>query len=736
MTTPQRRVHFNPESSKKSSQSECTSSTPKSQTNVKKNSKENAQRPKANLITVAIRVRPLNSKELLNGHTNAIRINNQDREVLVTDKSNKVLKFCSDHIITDQQSSNFMIPAELEKDQNLIASSQQKYVYECIGKPLLDTAFDGYNVSIFAYGQTGSGKTYSMIGTEKQPGLIPRFFEDLFERKAQRDQIVSSTHIEISYYEIYNEKIYDLLRNSNETKDNTKHSLVGRNLQIRENPQTGPYIVDLLTLSAKSASDAKLWLDIGNKRRATACTNINQKSSRSHSVFQITITQTLEHAAQSGEKNLVQLVTSRINLVDLAGSERLNSAFSTNTDTFATTLTNLTSSRLKESTCINKSLLTLGKIICLLSERQNAGSANLPAYGNGNNAAINSSCAPGANGHLPYRESVLTWLLKESLGGNAKTAMLATVNASSNYLDETICTLRYAAKTATIKNSAHLNRNFKQKFINEFGVEQEMNLALAPMNSGFETSLQKKNDELQKTLRLMEMEWKQKLDEAERLKQKEIKDLEKSLIVLFEKENSSQNCCLINLNEDPLLSEKLIYVLKNEESIDSAETLIGSDKNLVNIHLSGALIAAKHCRILSVNESDSESFYLEQLDENYETFLNGEVIKNSQRYLLNHGDRIIVGGSHFFRFNNPKMAKSSTSANSSINSNFEFKDYQFAKNEVERKQNELMQKKLNEVLNECKRDGDLKIKELTQQYEKNIQSIVSFFFLNQLIFEF
>ncbi|RMZ99337.1 kinesin KIF14 [Brachionus plicatilis] len=430
----------------------------------------------------------------------------------------------------------------------------------------------------------------------------------------------------------------------------------------------------------------------------------------------------LNHApteSQGADNNLVQLVTSRINLVDLAGSERLNSAFSAPADTFSSALTSLTSSRLKESTCINKSLLTLGKIICLLSERQNSGCASLPAYGNGNNAAINSSCAPGANGHLPYRESVLTWLLKESLGGNAKTAMLATANASSNYLDETICTLRYAAKTATIKNSAHLNRNFKRKFIDEFGMEHEMNLALAPINSGFESSLQKKNDELQKTLHLMECEWKQKLDEAERLKQKEIKDLEKSLIVLYEKETSAQNCCLINLNEDPLLSEKLIYVLKN----DNAETVIGSDRNLVNIHLTGALIAAKHCAILSVSEHDDHNFYLQQTDESYETFLNGELIKSGQRYLLSHGDRIIVGGSHFFRFNNPKMAKGCGSANSSMNSNFEFKDYQFAKNEVERKQNELMQKKLNEVVNECKRDGDMKIKELTQQYEKNIQSI-------------
>lgn len=127
-----------------------------------------------------------------------------------------------------------------------------------------------------------------MIGSQLQPGLIPRFIDDLFERKLDRDEIVSQVHCEVSYYEIYNEKIYDLLRSSSDAKATSTGTGGGggsmKGLQIRENPQTGPYIVDLLSLSAQTADDAKLWLDIGNKRRATACTNMNQKSSRSHSV--------------------------------------------------------------------------------------------------------------------------------------------------------------------------------------------------------------------------------------------------------------------------------------------------------------------------------------------------------------------------------------------------------------------------------------------------------------------
>jgi kinesin family member 14 len=249
---------------------------------INSNKKLNANHPSTqcsnenNLITVGIRVRPLNAKEKSSGSYNVLKLNEENNEITLTDRLSKLHKFSCDFVITNQQVNNTSTHAtetnKIETDVCL-EDSQQLYVYEKIGKPLLNKAYDGYNVSIFAYGQTGSGKTYSMIGTNDQPGLIPRFFEDLFERKAQRDQIGYSTHVEISYYEIYNEKIYDLLRsgdvkektnntnsnNNNNASSNQQHALNGRNLQIRENPQTGPYIVDLLTLSANSAADAKLW---------------------------------------------------------------------------------------------------------------------------------------------------------------------------------------------------------------------------------------------------------------------------------------------------------------------------------------------------------------------------------------------------------------------------------------------------------------------------------------------
>ena len=700
---------------------DSTSSTTSTKLNIKTNNINSCTNNSSNLnnensITVAVRVRPLNEKEKESGYYDSIRVDDSNKEITLYDKSNnKQHKFTCDYVITDQEST--------KNKSSSILDNQQQYVYESIGKPLLEKSFEGYNVSIFAYGQTGSGKTYSMIGSNNQPGLIPRLLDDLFEKKSDRDKIVSSTHLEISYYEIYNEKIYDLLpsdgMNTSNAKD-IKSNTNSKHLQIREDPKTGPYIVDLSTLGVDSAKDAKQWLDIGNKRRATACTNMNQKSSRSHSVLQINLTQILKHnneedlenitPAITGSKNnsnkshseYLQVFSSRINLIDLAGSERINSAFDPNTNFTSNSNSNSkNATRFRESTCINKSLLTLGKIICLLSERQNA-AAQTPTTqinSNSNNAMINGVNLATINGYLPYRESVLTWLLKDSLGGNAKTAMLSTINASSCYIDETLCTLRYAAKTASIKNAVEMNHNFRQKYINEFGEVTEISLAITPLKHIHDA-------QLETALKRMEKEWKDKLEEAERIKQKEIKDLEKSLIVFYENETNVQNCCLINLNEDPSFSEKLIYKLKSN-------TTIGGDKNMVDINLTGPLIGSIHSKILC---NSAGEYFIEQLDKNCVTYLNGEVIEVEKQYQLNHCDIIIFGGSHFFRFNNPSRMTNKTN---------QFKDYQFAKAELERKQNELIQKKVNEALNKYKQDDDLKMKELKQKYEKNLELIKS-----------
>jgi len=279
---------------------------------------------------------------------------------------------------------------------------------------------------MFAYGQTGSGKTHSIMGRDEDPGLMRQFVVNLFDRVRYMSKTESvRVKVECSYYEIYNEKIHDLLGNDSKTP-----------LRVREHPTNGPYIVDLSTIECSNYQDVCYWINIAQKRRLTACTNMNQKSSRSHTIFTLTITQ---------DKNLddefKQCITSKVNIVDLAGSER-------------THVVNATGERLKESVLINKSLLTLGKVITQLAEYD--------------------FLRGSSNTYIPYRESVLTWLLKESLGGNSKTTMIATVSPASIHQEETLTTLRYAATARRVVNIVKINEDPKVRRIRE--LEHEVGL--------------------------------------------------------------------------------------------------------------------------------------------------------------------------------------------------------------------------------------------------------------------
>lgn len=352
-------------------------------------------------VTVVVRVRPLNQRE----------INQKDiRNCLHVTKNvvsvNRCLEFIFDHCIKPNQDNS--------------------YLHEQIGDPLLDHALDGYNVCMFAYGQTGSGKTHSITGREDDPGLMHQFVISLFDRIAYITKQQSiRVKVECSYFEIYNEKIHDLLGNDYRTP-----------LRVREHPVNGPYIVDLSTIECSSYQDVVYWINIAQKRRLTACTNMNLKSSRSHTIFTLNITQDKDL-----DDEFKQSISSKVNIVDLAGSER-------------THVVNATGVRLKESVLINKSLLTLGKVITQLAEYD---------YVKGS-----------SNSYIPYRESVLTWLLKESLGGNSKTTMIATVSPASIHQEETLTTLRYAATARRVVNIVKINEDPKIRRIRELELEVEV----------------------------------------------------------------------------------------------------------------------------------------------------------------------------------------------------------------------------------------------------------------------
>jgi hypothetical protein len=295
--------------------------------------------------------------------------------------------------------------------------AHQEDVYNSLGEGFLDHNFEGYHTCIFAYGQTGSGKSYTMMGTPEQPGLIPRTCEDLFQRieAAQNDTPNISYHVRVSYFEVYNEHVRDLLVP-------VVPNQAPYYLKIRESPIEGPYVKDLTEMPVRNFGEILRYMKAGDASRTTASTKMNDTSSRSHAVFTIMLKQ-IHHDMETDETTER---SSRIRLVDLAGSERAKS-------------TEATGARLREGSNINKSLTTLGRVIAALAD---------PKQGR-----------PGKRSKdiVPYRDSILTWLLKDSLGGNSKTAMIACI-APSDY-EETLSTLRYADQAKRIRTRAVVNQD-------------------------------------------------------------------------------------------------------------------------------------------------------------------------------------------------------------------------------------------------------------------------------------
>lgn len=302
--------------------------------------------------------------------------------------------------------------------------AHQEDVYNSLGEEFLDHNFEGYNTCIFAYGQTGSGKSYTMMGNQQQSGLIPRTCQDLFERIESSESPSVSYSVRVSYFEVYNEHVRDLL---------VPRTDPPYYLKIRESPTEGPYVKDLSEKNVRNYDDIERLMKMGDASRTTASTKMNDTSSRSHAVFTIHLKQM--HADMSSDETTER--TARIRLVDLAGSERAKA-------------TEASGQRLREGSNINKSLTTLGRVIAALAE-----------------SSANSSSRPGSPKKraqrqqsreiVPYRDSILTWLLKDSLGGNSKTAMIACI-APSDY-EETLSTLRYADQAKKIRTRAIVNQD-------------------------------------------------------------------------------------------------------------------------------------------------------------------------------------------------------------------------------------------------------------------------------------
>ncbi|XP_077147963.1 kinesin-like protein KIF3C isoform X1 [Ranitomeya variabilis] len=352
-------------------------------------------------LKVVVRCRPINRKEEGAGY---------DRIVSMDVKLGQVT-------IRNPRVNPGELPKTFTFDAVYDASSKQADLYDETVRPLIDSVLQGFNGTIFAYGQTGTGKTYTMQGlwveTDKR-GVIPNSFDHIFTHisRSQNQQYL----VRASYLEIYQEEIRDLL-----CKDQTKK------LELKENPESGVYIKDLSSFVTKNVKEIEHVMNLGNQSRSVACTNMNEYSSRSHTIFVITI-----ECSEVGVDGEEHIRVGKLNLVDLAGSERQSK-------------TGANGERPKEASKINLSLSALGNVI--------------------------SSLVDGRSTHIPYRDSKLTRLLQDSLGGNAKTIMVATLGPASHHYDETLSTLRFANRAKNIKNKPRINEDPKDTLLREFQEE-------------------------------------------------------------------------------------------------------------------------------------------------------------------------------------------------------------------------------------------------------------------------
>ncbi|XP_074944367.1 kinesin-like protein KIF16B isoform X5 [Phalacrocorax aristotelis] len=412
----------------------------------------------------------------------------------------------------------------------------QEMVFRNLGTDVLQSAFEGYNACVFAYGQTGSGKSYTMMGNAGDAGLIPRICEGLFSRiseKTKRNE--ASFRTEVSYLEIYNERVRDLLR---------RKSSKTNNLRIREHPKEGPYVEDLSKHLVQNYTDVEELMGAGNINRTTAATGMNDVSSRSHAIFTINFTQAKFDSEMPCE------TVSKIHLVDLAGSERADA-------------TGATGVRLKEGGNINKSLVTLGNVISALADLSQDATNPL---------------SKKKQVFVPYRDSVLTWLLKDSLGGNSKTIMIATISPADVNYGETLSTLRYANRAKNIINKPTINEDPNVKLIRELRAEIARLKALlaqgnqiALLDSPTALSMEEKLQQNEARVQELTKEWTNKWNETQDILKEQTLALRKEGIgVVLDSELPH----LIGIDDDLLSTGIILYHLKEGQTYVGREDAV------------------------------------------------------------------------------------------------------------------------------------------------------------------
>ncbi|KAM9378637.1 kinesin-like protein KIF1A [Phaethornis superciliosus] len=703
-------------------------------------------------VKVAVRVRPFNSREMSRESKCIIQMSGSTTTILNPKQPKETPKSFS----FDYSYWSHTTPADINY-------ASQKQVYQDIGEEMLQHAFEGYNVCIFAYGQTGAGKSYTMMGKQEkdQQGIIPQLCEDLFSRINDTTNDNMSYSVEVSYMEIYCERVRDLLNPKNKG-----------NLRVREHPLMGPYVEDLSKLAVTSYNDIQDLMDSGNKARTVAATNMNETSSRSHAVFNIIFTQKRHDA----ETDITTEKVSKISLVDLAGSERADS-------------TGAKGTRLKEGANINKSLTTLGKVISALAEMD---------------SGPNKNKKKKKTDFIPYRDSVLTWLLRENLGGNSRTAMVAALSPADINYDETLSTLRYADRAKQIRCNAVINEDPNNKLIRELkdevarlrdllyaqGLGDIIDTHPAAGGSKYVSDFENNNDarggelsqrpdnlstvtnaiagispssslsalssraasvaslherimfapgseeaierlkETEKIIAELNETWEEKLRRTEAIRMEREALLAEMGVAMREDGGTlgvfspKKTPHLVNLNEDPLMSECLLYYIKD------GITRVGREdaEKRQDIVLSGHFIKEEHCLFRSDTKTGGEVIVTLEPCEGADTYVNGK--KVTEPSVLRSGNRIIMGKSHVFRFNHPEQARQERERTPCAETPAEPVDWAFAQRELLEKQGidmkQEMEQRLQELEDQYRREREEANYLLEQQrldYESKLEAL-------------
>ena len=596
-------------------------------------------------IVVGVRVRPFNTREKERNSVCCIDMPGGN-QTIIRDDLGKEKKFTFDHSFWSHDGFRTLEDGYMEPEDDKYAD--QKIVFETVGKQILDNAWKGYHCCLFAYGQTGAGKSYSMVGYGVNKGIVPISCDEIFKRIGENKDPDKSFEVQVSMLEIYNEKVQDLLIKPDKRPPS--------GLKIRESKVLGIFVDGLSKHPVASYEQISNKMDEGYNNRTIGSTLMNATSSRAHTIVTIEFKQLTMVAKKKSEK------LSMINLVDLAGSERSGS-------------TGATGDRLKEGCNINKSLLILGNVINCLADK-----------------------AIGKNKNMlpPYRDSALTRILQNALGGNSKTVMICALSPASINYEETLSTLRYADRAKKIQNKAVINESEHDKMVR---LLKEENVNLKKMIEDLNKKLMGQGGgDMQKT-------FEEKLEEAKKHESENIgAKVDKSLPHL------------LVLNEDPQLSYKLRYAL-NELPVHVGRK---NGNPVPQIILSGIGIKQNHA--VFMREGNNILLKHVEKEANEYIFINGKKIPE-QGQIINHKDKIIFGTNSIFLY------MKSSNGNDFYDIDWESAQIEL-QNEMEKENKRHLEenekKKKDEIINLKKNYEDefsKKKNELEEKYRKQYEEI-------------